>query len=110
MRLGVVVLIQIGEGGEAVGCGLLGLATPIHFCIYGEGGSSGMDHLALEGDDVAGKDRELEVDAMQHQQHGVLGVDILGHGEIGTLQEPLGTSSGEEGLVVVEVGEFDQAL
>ena len=108
--LGVVVLVQIGESGETVGGGLFGLAAAVHLGIDGEGGAPCVDHLALEGDDVAGEDGKLEVDAVKHQKHGVFGVNILGHGEIGAFQEPLGTSSGEEGLVVVEVGEFDQTL
>ena len=40
----------------------------------------------------------------------VLGVNILSYGKIGAFQEPLGASSSEESLVVVEVGEFDQTL
>lgn len=110
MGFGVVVLVQVGESGEAVSCGLLGLAAAVHLGIDGEGGAPYMDHLALEGDDVAGEDGELEVDAVKHQQDRVLGVNILRHGEIRAFQEPLGASSGEEGLVVVEVGELDQTL
>ena len=107
VRFGLVVLIQVGEGGEAIGGSLLGFPTSIHFCIYGKGRAPRMDHLALESDDVAGEDGELEVNAMEHEQDGVFRVNILGNGKIGTFQEPLGTPSSEEGLVVVQVGEFD---
>ena len=110
MGLGVVVLVQVREGGEAVGCGLFGFTAAIHLGIDGEGGASRVDHLAFEGDDVAGEDGEFEIDAVEYQQDGVLGVNILRHGKIGAFQEPLGASSREESLVVVEVGEFDQTL
>ena len=110
MGPGVMVLVQIGEGGEAIGGGLLWLTAAIHLGVNGEGAASCVDHLALEGDDVTGKNGKLEVDAVQHEQNRVLGVDILCHGKIGALQEPLGTSSGKKGLMVVEVGELDQAL
>ena len=83
--LGVVVLVQIGESGETVGGGLFGLAAAVHLGIDGEGGAPCVDHLALEGDDVAGEDGEFEIDAVEHQQHGVFGVNILGHSKIGTL-------------------------
>ena len=110
MGSGVMVLIQIGEGGETIGGGLLWLTAAVHLGVDGEGAASRVDHLALEGDDVAGKDGKLKVDAMQHEQNRVLGVDILCHGKIGALQKPLGTSSCKKGLMVVEIGEFDQAL
>ena len=108
--LGVVVLVQIREGGEAVGSCLFGLAAAIHLGIDGKGRAPHMDHLALEGDDVAGEDGKLEVDAVKYQQDCVLGVNILCHGEIGAFQEPLRAPSGKEGLVVVEVGQLDEAL
>lgn len=107
MGLGVVVLIEIGEGGEAIGSGLFGFATPVHLGIDGECRAPGVDHLTLKGDDVAGEDGKLEVDAVKHQQDGVFGVNVLCHSKIRAFQEPLGASSREEGLMVVEVGEFD---
>jgi len=110
MGSGVMVLVQIGEGGEAIGGGFFRLAAAVHLGVDGEGAASRVDHLALEGDDITSKDGKLEVDAMQHEQNRILGVDILCHGKIGALQEPLGTSSGKKGLMVVEVGKLDQAL
>ena len=110
MRLGVVVLVKVGESGKAVGSGLFRFATAVHLGLDGEGGASRMDHLAFKGDDVARKDGELEVDAVEHEQDGVLRVNILRYGEIGAFQKPLGASSSKEGLMVVEVGEFDQTL
>ena len=107
MGLGVMVLVQIREGGKAVSGCFFRFAAPIHLCIYGEGRAPHVDHLALESDDIASEDGELEVDAVEHQQDRVLGVNILRHGEIGAFQEPLGAPSGEEGLVVVQIGELD---
>lgn len=102
-----MVFVQIGEGGEAIcGC-FFGLATAIHLGVDGEGRAPHVDHLALEGDDVAGENGEFVIDAVKHQKNCVLGVDILCHGEIGTFQKPFGASSSEEGLMVVEVGKLD---
>ena len=81
----MVVFIQIGEGSEAVGSDFFGLATTVHFCIYRQCTAAHGDDLALEGNDVASKNRELEVDAMKHKQDGILRVNILRHSEIGTL-------------------------
>lgn len=67
MRLGVVVLIQIGEGGEAIGGSLFRLAAAVHLGIDGKGRAPHVDHLALEGDDVASEDGKLEIDAVKHQ-------------------------------------------
>lgn len=106
----MVVLIQIGEGGKAVGGDSLGLAAAVHFGIDGQRAASHRDDLALESDNITCKNRELEVDAMEHEQDGILRVNILRHSEIGTLQEPLRATAREEGLVVVEVGEFDESL
>ena len=103
----MMVLVQIREGGETVGGGLLGLAAAVHLGVNGEGRAPHVDHLALEGDDVTGKDGELVIDAVKHQKNCVLGIDILCHGEIGTFQKPFGASSCEEGLMVVEVGKLD---
>ena len=58
-------------------------------------------------DNVAGKNRELEVDAVEDEKNGVFRVNILRHSEIGTLQKILGATTCEESLVVVEVGKFD---
>ena len=110
VRLGVMVLVKVGEGCKAVGSGLFRFTTAVHLGIDGEGRASRMDHLAFEGDDVACKDGELEVDAVEYEQDGVLRVNILRYGEIGALQKPFGASSSKEGLMVVEVGEFDQTL
>ena len=105
-----MILIQIGEGGKSVGGDLLGLTAAVHLGVDGEGAATCVDDLALVGDDVAGKDGELEIDAMKHQQDRVFGVDILRDGEIGTLQEPLRAPPGEEGLMMVQVGKLDQTL
>ena len=110
MGPGTVVLIQIREGGESVGSGPLRFAAAVHFGIDREGALARVDYLALESDDVTGENRELEVDAVQHEQDGVLGVNILSYGKIGAFQEPLGASPGKESLVVVEVGQLDQTL
>lgn len=107
MRLGMVVLVQIREGGEAIGGNLFGLTATVHLGVDRQGAAPHRDDLALEGDDVARENRELEVDAMQHKQNGVFRINILRHSEIRTLQEILGATTSEEGLVVVEVGEFD---
>lgn len=107
MGLGAMVFVQVGEGGEAVGGRLFGFTAAVHLGVDGEGALACVDHLALEGDDVASEDRELEIDAMEYQQDGVLGVNILSHGEIRALQKPFGASASEEGLMMVEVGEFD---
>ena len=107
MGLGMMVLVQIGEGGKPIGGGLLGLTAAIHLGVDREGGATHVDHLALEGDDVAGKDGELEIDAVEYQQDRILGVDILGYGKIGAFQKPFGASSGKEGLMVIKVGQFD---
>ena len=107
MRLGVVVFVQIGEGGKAVSGDFFGLAAAVHSSINGQGAAPCSNHLTFEGDDVARENRELEVNAMEHQKNGVLRVNILRHSKIRTFQEILGTTTCEEGLVVVEVGEFD---
>ena len=107
MGLGMVVLVEIGECGEAVGGDFFGFAATIHFCVNRQGAASSGDYLALEGDDVARENRELEIDAVEHQKDGILRVNVLRHSEIGTLQEILGASTCKKGLVVVEVGEFD---
>ena len=106
----MMVLVQIGEGGETVGGRLFGLATAVHLGVDREGAFSRVNHLALEGDDVAGENGEFEIDAVEYKEHGVLGVNVLCHSEIGAFQKPLGASSSEKGLVVVKVGELDQAL
>ena len=110
MGLGVVVFVEIGEGGEAVGGYFFRLAAAVHLCVNREGAAPGGDYLALVGDDVARENRELEVDAVEHQKDGILRVNILRHSEIGTFQEILGATTCKESLVVVEVGEFDESL
>lgn len=106
----MMVLIQIREGGESVGGDLLRLTAAVHLGIDGQCAFPCVDHLAFESDNVTGENGELEVDAVEHQQNGILGVDILCHGEIGAFQKPFGASSSEEGLMVVQVSEFDQTL
>ena len=103
----MVVFVQIREGGEAVGGDFFGLPAAVHFCVDGQGAAPGGDYLALIGDDVARENRELEVDAVEHQKDGVLRVNILRYSKIGTFQEILGATTCEESLMVVEVGEFD---
>ena len=110
MGPGVMAFVQIGESGKAVGCGLLRLPAAVHLGIDGQCAFPCVDHLAFESDNVTGENGKLEVDAMEHQQNGILGVDILCHGEIGAFQKPLGASSSKEGLMVVQVSEFDQTL
>ena len=110
MRSGMVVFVQVGESGEAIGGDFLGLTATIHLRIDGQGAASHRDDLALEGDDVASEDWELEIDAVKHKKNGVLRINILCYSKIGTLQEPLGATACKEGLVVVEVGEFDESL
>lgn len=107
MGLGMVVLVKIGESGEAVSGDFFGFAAAVHFCVNRQGAAACGDYLALEGDNVARENRELEVDAVEHQKDGVLCVNILRHSEIGTFQEILGATTCKEGLVVVKVGEFD---
>ena len=84
MWLGMVILVQIGESGEAVGGDFFGLTAAIHFCVDRQSAATHRDDFALEGNDVARENRELEIDAMEHQQDGVLCVNILRHSEIGT--------------------------
>ena len=107
MGLGMVVFVQIGEGGEAVGGDFFGFAAAVHFCVNRQGAAACGDYLALVGDDVARENRELEVDAVKHQKNGVLRVNVLRHSEIGAFQKILGTTTSKKSLVVVEVGEFD---
>ena len=107
VRARMVVFVQIGESGKAVGGDFFGLAAAVHFCVNRQSAASSGDYLALEGDDVACENRELEVDAVEDEKDSVLRINILRHSEIGTLQEPLGATPREKGLVMVEVGEFD---
>ena len=105
--LGMVVFVQVGEGGEAVGGDFFWLAAAVHFRVNGQGAATYGDDFALKSDDVAGENRELEVDAVEDEKNGVFRINILRHSEIGTLQEPLRATACEKGLVVVEVSEFD---
>ena len=103
----MVVFVEIREGGEAVGGDFFGLAAAVHFRVNRQSAATHGDDLALEGDNVARENRELEVDAVEHQKDGVLCINILSHSEIGTFQEILGATTCKKGLMVVEVGEFD---
>ena len=103
----MVVFIKIGEGGKAVGGDFFGFAAAIHFCVNRQGAAPGGDYLALESDNVTCENRELEIDAVEHQKDGIFRINILRHSEIGTFQEILGATTCKESLVVVEVGEFD---
>lgn len=107
---GMVVFVQIGESGEAVGGDFFGFAAAVHLRVNRQCAATNGDDFALEGDDVARKNRELEVDAMEDEKNGVFRVNILRHSEIRTFQKILGTTTCEESLVMVEVGEFDQSL
>ena len=107
VRARMVVFVQIGEGGETIGGDFFGLAAAVHFCVDGQGAAPGGDYLALESDNVTCENREFEIDAVENEQNGVLRINILRHSEIGTFQEILGATTCKEGLVMVEVGEFD---
>ena len=104
---GMVVFIQIGEGGETVGGDFFGLAAAVHFGVNGQGTTANGNDFALESDDVAGENREFKINAVEDEQDGVFRVNILRHSKIGTFQEILGAATCEKSLVVVEVGEFD---
>ena len=110
MWLAVMVLVEIGERGKAVGGHFLRFAAAVHFGVDRQSAAPHVDDLAFEGDDVARENREFEIDAMQHEEDGVFGVNVLCHGEIGAFQKPFGASAREEGLMMVEVGEFDESL
>lgn len=110
MWLAVMVLVEIGEGGKAVGSHFFGFAAAVHLGVDRQSAATHMDDLAFEGDNVACENREFEIDAMQHEKDGVFGVDVLCHSEIGAFQEPLGASAREEGLVMVKVSKFDESL
>ena len=110
MWLAVMVLVEIGERGKAVGGHFLRFAAAVHFGVDRQSAAPHMDDLAFESDDVARKNRELEVDAMQYKQYSIFCVNILCHSEVGTFQKPFGATAREEGLMVVEVGKFDKTL
>ena len=107
MRLAVMVLIKIGEGGKAVGGDFFRLAAAVHLRVNRQRAAPDMDDLALVSDNVAREDRKLEIDAVEYEQDGILGVNILRHSEIGTLQKLFGATTCKKGLVMVQVGEFD---
>lgn len=107
VRARMVVFVQIGESGKAVGGDFFGFATAVHLRVNRQCAATHGDDLALESDNVAGKNRELEVNAVEDKKDGVFRINILRHSEIGTFQEILGTATCEESLVVVEVGKFD---
>ena len=104
---GMMVFVQIGESGKAVGGDFFGFSTAVHFCVDGQGAAPGGDYLALESDNVTCENREFEIDAVENEQNGVLRINILRHSEIGTFQKPLRATTREKGLVMVEVGKFD---
>ena len=106
----MVVFVQVGERGEAVGGDLLGLAAAVHLRVDRQSAATHGDDLTLESDDVARENRKLEVDAVEHKKDGVFGINILRYSEIGALQEPLRATTREKGLMVVQVSEFDQSL
>ena len=110
MWLAMMVLVQIGERGEAVGGHFFGFATAVHLGVDRQSAAPHVDDLAFEGDDVARENREFEIDAMQHKEDSVFGVNVLCHGKIGAFQKPFGASASEEGLMMVEVGKFDESL
>ena len=110
MRLGMMVFIEIGEGGETVSGNFFGFAAAIHFRINSKCAATHGNDLALEGDNVTRENRELEVDAMEHEKDCILRVNILRHSEIGTFQEILGATTCEESLVMDEVGELNLSL
>ena len=103
----MVVLVQIGEGCEAIGGDFFGFAAAVHLCINRQCAAANGNDFTLESDNVAGKNRELEVDAVEDEKNGVFRINILSYSEIGTFQEILRTATCEKSLVVVEVGEFD---
>ncbi len=82
---GMMVLIQIGESGEAIGGNLFGFATAVHLRVNRQSATTHRNDFTLERDDVAREDRELEVDAVKHEKNGVFCVNILRHSEIRTL-------------------------
>ena len=110
MRLAMMALVKIREGGETIGGNFLGFAAAVHLGVDRQRAAAHVDDFALEGDDVACEDGELEVDAVKHEQDGVLGVNILGDREIGALQEILRTTTCKKGLVMVQISKLDQSL
>ena len=102
-----MVFIQIGESGEAVGGDFFGFTAAVHFRVDRQSASTDIHDFALEGDDIARENRELEIDAMEDEKDSVFRVNILRHSEIRTFQEILGATTCKESLVVVEVGELD---
>lgn len=80
-----MVFVQIGKGGEAISSDFFGLTAAVHLRVDRQGAAAHGNDLALEGDDVAGKDGELEVDAVEHEKDCVFRVNILRHSKIGTL-------------------------
>ena len=110
VRLGVMILIEIREGGEAVGGNLTRLAAAVHLGVDSQGGASSCYDFAFISYYISCENRELEVDAMEHQKHCVFGVNILSHSEIRALQEIFRTAACEKCLMMVQVGEFYQTL
>ena len=85
MGTGMMVFVQIGESGEAVGSNLFGLAATVHLCIDRQGAATHRDNLALKSDDVTRENRELEVDTMEHKKDRVLCINILCNSKIRAL-------------------------
>ena len=102
-----MVFIQVRESGEAVGGDFFGFAAAVHFRVDRQSASTDIHDLALESDDVARENRELEVDAVEDKKDSVFRINVLRHSEIRTFQKILGATTCEESLVMVEVGEFD---
>ena len=103
----MMVFVEVGECGKAIGGDLFRFAAAVHFGVDCQSAATNRDDFAFEGDDVARENRELEVDAVEYKQDGVFRINILCYSKIRTLQEPLGATTCEKGLMVVEVGEFD---
>ena len=86
------------------------LAATVHLGVDCQCGAACSDDFALEGHDVASENRELEVDAVKHQQDSVFGVNILSYSKIRALQKIFRAAACEKSLVMVQVGEFYQSL
>ena len=110
MWSGMVVFVQIRESGETISGDLFRLTAAVHLRVDRQRATTHGDDLAFESDNVARKNRELEVDAVKHEQDRIFRINILRHSEIGAFQEPLRATTREEGLVMVQVCKFDESL
>ena len=70
---------------QAIGSDFLWLTAAVHLRVDRQRATTHRDDLALESDNVAGKDREFEVDAVEHEKDSVLCVNILCYSKIRTL-------------------------